>query len=48
MKLPDIPGKIMAQMAIAPQRKIKSRLVVCLGRRSNRNIISDYDSGDKT
>ena len=27
MKLPDIPGKIMAQMAIAPQRKIKSRLV---------------------
>ena len=27
IKLPEIPGKIMAQMAIAPQRKIKSKLL---------------------
>ena len=34
MNAPEIPGKIMAQMASAPQKKIKKRLVgVSVGER---------------
>jgi len=47
MKLPDIPGRIMAQMAIAPQRKIKNRLEgVSAGR--NRYVECNNDPDDIT